>query len=232
MVRLRGVSEAAVLAQVPLFAGLTPADLDTLATQLRRRRYARGEAIFLEGDPGTSLCIVRHGRVKMGFTSVEGRSLVLDLFGPGDVFGELALLGGEPRSADATAVEATELLLLHRDDFLRALEEHPRLAIDLLGELARRLRRDARVVQDATFLDVPARLATTILRLARADADVPGDGPPITPRLTQSDLAGMVGTTRETLNKWLGFYEQQGLIRWTKGQITVLDPEKLRQRVR
>jgi CRP/FNR family transcriptional regulator, cyclic AMP receptor protein len=230
MLPLGGVSEAAVLAQVPLFASLAPADLDNLARRLRRRRYARGEAIFLEGDPGTSLCIVQSGRVKIGFTSAEGRSFVLDLFGPGDFFGELALLSGEPRSADAAAVEPTELLLLHRDEFLRALEEQPHLAIELLAVLAHRLRRDARIVQDATFLDVPARLAATILRLARSSPGQAEPGRPTTPRLTQSDLAGMVGTTRETLNKWLGFYEQQGVIRWDKGQITVLDAERLRQR--
>ena len=104
--------EAAVLMQVPLFAAFAAKELEPLAASLRRRRYARGEAIFLQGDPGTSLCLIETGRVKLGFTSPEGREVLLDLLGPGDVFGELALLDGEPRSADAVAVEPTQLLLL------------------------------------------------------------------------------------------------------------------------
>ena len=223
--------EAAVLMQVPLFAAFAAKELEPLAASLRRRRYARGEAIFLQGDPGTSLCLIETGRVKLGFTSPEGREVLLDLLGPGDVFGELALLDGEPRSADAVAVEPTQLLLLRRDEFVRFLEERPRLAVELLAVLSRRLRRDAQLVQDAAFLDVPARLARILLRLAEAEGEATEEGLVIQARLTQSDLAGLVGTTRETLNKWLGFYEEQGLIRWDKGQITVCRPEGLRKRI-
>jgi CRP-like cAMP-binding protein len=154
------------------------------------------------------------------------------LLGPGDVFGELALLDGEPRSADAVAVEPTELQLLQRDEYLHFLRDRPSVALDLIGILSRRLRRDAEVIQDAIFLDVPARLARTILRLSDAASTVaPGEGPPVTPRLTQRDLAGMVGTTRETLNKWLGVFEEQALIRRVTGRIAVLDPAGLRRRI-
>jgi CRP-like cAMP-binding protein len=157
--------------------------------------------------------------------------VLLDLLGPGDVFGELALLDGEPRSADAVAVEPTVLLLLRREEFVRFLEERPRLSVQLLAVLSRRLRRDAQLVQDAAFLDVPARLARILLRLAEAEGEAGEEGLVIRARLTQTDLAGLVGTTRETLNKWLGFYEAQGWIRWDKGQITVRRPEALRKRI-
>jgi CRP-like cAMP-binding protein len=218
----------AVLGSVPLFARLPSAALDELSGRLRRRRYRRGEAVFFQGEPGSSLCIVREGRIKLGLTSPEGREIILDLFGPGDAFGELGLFDGEPRSADAIAVEPSELLLLEREEFLGVVLRRPELAIELLSTLARRLRRDAQLLQDAAFQDVPARLARTILRLA--EAPVPGE-PAITPRLTQTDLAGMVGTTRETLNKWLAFYQEQGAISWHKGRVTVLRPERLRQRI-
>jgi CRP-like cAMP-binding protein len=116
--------------------------------------------------------------------------------------------------------------MLDRDEFTRFLLERPSVAVQLLGILSRRLRRDTQLMQDAAFLDVPSRLARTILRLAMAS---PGAAP-VTPRLNQSDLAGLVGTTRETLNKWLGYYVDQGLIRWDKGRITVLKPDELRLR--
>ena len=216
-----------MLTQVPLFANVPPAELVALEARLRHRRYAKGDTVFYEGDPGAFLCIVQHGRAKLSLTSPEGREIIIDLLGPGDVFGELALLDGEPRSADAVAIEPTELLLLERDEFRRFLLERASLAIELLSVLSKRIRRDTRLLQDAAFLDVPARLARTIL--IRAE---PGEGGVlITPRLNQSDLAGLVGTTRETLNKWIGDFQDFGLIRWDRGRVTVLDEERLRQRV-
>jgi CRP-like cAMP-binding protein len=222
------VVERTLVEHVQLFAGLSIDELDELTSRLRPRRYARGETLFLEGDPGTSLCIIDKGRVKLGLTSAEGREIILDLLGPGDVFGELALLDGEPRSANAIAVEASDVLLLARDEFLHFLRQHPQASLVLLSTLSHWLRRLTTQMQDTAFLDVPARLARTILRLAEAEEAVHGKA--VTPRLTQTDLAGMVGTTRETLNKWLGFYEDQGLIRRDKHQIVVLRPDKLRGR--
>jgi CRP-like cAMP-binding protein len=222
------VVERTLVEHVQLFAGLSIDELDELTSRLRPRRYARGETLFLEGDPGTSLCIIDKGRVMLGLTSAEGREIILDLLGPGDVFGELALLDGEPRSANAIAVEASDVLLLARDEFLHFLRQHPQASLVLLSTLSHWLRRLTTQMQDTAFLDVPARLARTILRLAEAEEAVHGKA--VTPRLTQTDLAGMVGTTRETLNKWLGFYEDQGLIRRDKHQIVVLRPDKLRGR--
>jgi CRP/FNR family cyclic AMP-dependent transcriptional regulator len=223
--------EATLLGRVPLFSGLDQDDLAALSARVRHRKYARGEAVFLKGDPGTSLCIVELGRIKLGFTSVEGREVIFDLLGPGEEFGELALLDGEPRSADAVAVEPSRLLLLDRGEFVRYLEQHGRLALQLLAIMSQRLRRDAELIQDAVFLDVPARVARTLLRLAVDDVTPGPPGVRRTPRLIQSDLAGLVGTTRETLNKWLSMYETQGLIRLEKEGIAVLQPDALRRRI-
>lgn len=220
--------ESSLLSQVPLFRQLPPDTLAQLGRHLRQRHYGKGDTVFYEGDPGTSLCVVQNGRIKLGLTSTEGREIVIDLLGTGDVFGELALLDGEPRSATAVATEASDLLLLERDEFVQFLLERPTVAVALLGILSRRLRRDAQLLQDAAFLDVPARLARTILRLAEAPS---AGGPAVTPRLNQTDLAGLAGTTRETLNKWLGFFQEQGFIRWEKGRISVLEPLRLRQRI-
>src|SRR5207244_12265629 len=123
-----------------------PRDVDHMVSLLRRRKYARGEVIFLTGDPGINLCIIESGHVRLTLTSQDlGREVALDYLGPGDVFGDLALLDGGPRSADAIAVEPTQLLLLSRDDFRAFLTSHPAAAIDLMADMSRRLRRDAQV---------------------------------------------------------------------------------------
>jgi len=219
--------DPALLRSIPLFTSLADQDLEPLMGDLRRHRYARGQMVFASGDPGDNLYIVESGRVKLVLTSPDGRESILDLLGPADFFGELALMDGEPRSADAVVVEPSVLLLLGRTEFLRFLEQRSHVAIQLIGVLSRRLRRDAGLLHDVAFLDVPARLARAILRLAE-----PGpDGVVRTPRLTQTDLAGVAGTTRETLNKWLGFYEDEGLIRRETGRIAVLDPERLGRRI-
>jgi CRP/FNR family transcriptional regulator, cyclic AMP receptor protein len=224
-------ADATSLSRVPLFSGLPEADLAALAGRLRVRRYGRGEAVFLHGDPGTSLCVVASGRIKLGFTSAEGREVIFEVVGPGEEFGELALLDGEPRSADAVALEPATLLLLQREEFVRYVETHAAFGLQLIAILSRRLRRDAELIQDAIFLDVPARVARTLLRLVTDDTAAEQRGQPLTPHLYQSDLAALVGTTRETLNKWLGVYENQGLIRQEKGRIAVLDAEGLRRRI-
>jgi CRP-like cAMP-binding protein len=216
------------LAQVPLFGELTPAELRALTVALRTRQCARGEVVFLEGDPGDSLYVIEEGRVKIALSSPQGKEVVLTMLGPRDFFGDLALLDGEPRSADAIAVEPSRLLLLRRDDFSRFLGEHPEAAKRLLALLSRRLRRNAALIQDAAFLDIPGRLARTIARLADEDGRADGSSVVIGSRLTQTDLAGLIGATRESVNKWLRTFEREGLLRTERGRLIVRDLERLR----
>jgi CRP/FNR family cyclic AMP-dependent transcriptional regulator len=220
-----------VLAQGSLFAGLSADHLKTLASSLRRRRYSRGEVIFRQEDPGSSLYLIESGVVKIVLPSASGKEVILVLLRPGDFFGELALLDGEPRSADAVAHEDCQLLLLQRQDFLDFLEHQSGAAESLLAAVSRRLRRTDLLVHDAAFLDVPARLARTLLELAEAQVQHGKNGSPISLRLTQTELAGMVGTSRESINKWLRYYERHGLVRFHKGLLTVLEPQELRKRI-
>jgi CRP-like cAMP-binding protein len=215
----------AVLRTVPLFADVPEDDLDVLAAGLRRRRYGRGQVIFVEGDPGTNLCIVEQGSVRMSVSSEDGRELVLRMLRPPDFFGELALLDGEPRSTDAIANEPSQLLLLERSDFVRFVESRPRVALALLAVLSRKIRLTSRQAQDVAFLDVPARVARTLLELShpRQEGQLSCD-------LTQTDLARIVGATRESVNKWLGYFERQGLVRRGRGTVAILKPELLRRR--
>lgn len=220
--------QALSLSRIPLFRGLAEPEIRLLSTLLRHRRYARNDVIFLRGDPGTNLCIVESGRVKLSLTSeFQGREISFAHLEADDVFGELALLDGEPRSADAIAVEPTQLLLLARADFLRFLNEHPSVAIALLADMARRLRRDADIIEDAAFLDVPARLARVILKQATANPD----GTLSTPKTTQRELAALAFTTRETINKWLGIFADLALIRWENSRVVVLNLEGLQRRI-
>lgn len=222
-------SRSAILAQVPLFAGLAAAVLDALGACLRPIRARRGATIFLTGDPGDSFYVVEQGRVKIALTSPDGREVVLTLLGPTDFFGDLALLDGEPRSADAFALEECRLLVLRRSDFLSFLDAHPAVSRELLAVLSRRLRRNAQLIQDAAFQGVPGRLARLLLQLAEQEVQPDQSRPRISSRLTQSELAAMVVASRESVNKALRAFERQGLIGHEQGAIVLLDPSGLRR---
>jgi CRP-like cAMP-binding protein len=222
---------SSILQKVVLFAGLDSEALSALGTRLRRRRVPKGHVLFMRGDPGDNLYIIESGTVKINLTSPEGKEITLALLGSGEFFGELALLDGLPRSSDALTMENCQFLLLGRGDFLQLIEERPRMALQLIEVLSRRLRSDNQLIQDAAFFDVPARLARVILGLADTLGQPVGSEVAISRRLTQTELAGMVGATRESVNRWLVYFERQGLIRRQTGLITVVKPDGLRKRI-
>jgi CRP-like cAMP-binding protein len=226
-------AEPEMLGQVGLFKDLASAELIGLAGLMRPRPYAKDEVIYLRGDPGTAFYVIATGKVKIALTSPDGKELILRRLGPGEFHGELALLDDKPRSADAIATEPSVLLVLQRDAFRQFLAEHPGVATRLLSTVSQYLRRNAELIQDATFLDVPARLARILLELAGTpeDGELPPPGTVIPDRMKQSELASLVGATRESINKWLGSFEKQGLIKYDKGQITLMRPSGLKQRI-
>jgi CRP-like cAMP-binding protein len=175
--------------------------------------------------------------VNIVLASPDGKELIVAAHGPGEFFGDMALLDGLPRSADAMAAEDCRLLIVQRDDFAAFLERHPRAALRLLAVLSRRLRRATRRQREATLLDVAARVSSALLGLAedrgRADAGPEGDAGPVTVEapITQAELAATIGVTRESVNKWLRYFHRRGWIRWEKGQLTVLRPDELRRRL-
>jgi len=214
----------AALRAIPFMYGLSDVEIDRLVAALRRRRFARNEVVFHRDDPGNCLYLIAKGTLKIALRYEDGREIILTLLGVGDYFGELALLDGEPRSADAIAVEPCELLLLPRDVFLRFIEESPGAALRLLEALGAQFRRLTDTVHDAAFLDVPGRLARVLQTLSKP---AEGEATPAVVRVTQNDLAAMVGATRESINRWLGYYQDQGWIRRERGSVVIIDREAL-----
>lgn len=219
------------LADVPLFSGLQRADLDLIAQRVRQRRYRGSEVIFHKDDPGIAFYMILSGRVKVHAESPDGTEVTIALLSAGEFFGELSLLDGEPRSADVSTQEPTEVLVLTRDDLLDCIHQAPRIAINLLAVLAGRVRRTNETVQALSSLDVHGRVAKQLLLLARQHGVPAAQGTQIAIRLTQSDLAGLVGASRESVNKVLGFFRKRAWISLDdQHRITILKPDELAKR--
>ncbi len=225
------MSNIATLRQAPILAILADEDLEWLAGRTRLRQYRPGTTIFHRDDPGTTLHIVVRGVVKLVLASAEGREVTVGIANEGDCFGELALLNGGERSASAVALEATETLTLERDSFTALLSRHPEVATALLGVLGERLRRTDDLVQDILFLDLPGRLAKQLLALADEHGVQTAQGLRIDLRLNQSELAALVGSTRESVNRCLNAYADRGILAIDRDTITLSAPDALRERI-
>jgi CRP/FNR family transcriptional regulator, cyclic AMP receptor protein len=220
----------AALAHSALFEGLDPTELDGIARAMHRRRYRRHEVIFHEGDPGDALHLVVEGQVKITRESAEGGEAIVAILSPGDTFGELVLLDGAPRSATAIAVDATETLALLRRSFVALIDGPSPFRWRVLSGIARRIRRVTDQLAEVHFLDLSGRLALQLSRLAEESA--PGQRADIELRgtLTQSDLAAMVGGTRQRVNQILSDFTEEGLIRHDDGRLVIRDLARLRER--
>jgi CRP/FNR family cyclic AMP-dependent transcriptional regulator len=225
------MEETSFLAGVPLFASLNEAQLAELAGKLRARSYRAGEVIFHQEDPGVSLHIIKSGRVKITTTSPEGEEIVMAILDERDSFGEIALLDGKPRSANAVAMEATRTLTLDRGDFLDIMTRNPEMVSAVLAAVAAGWRRTSHLLEDAIFLDLPGRLAKRLLQLAEKHGIRTEMGIEIDLSLTQQDLAAAVGVSREALNKQLGLFQERGLVALAKKRITILRPDELKKQV-
>ena len=193
-----------------------------LVGTVRTRRYRRAEVIFHQGDPGDALHIILSGRVKISSPSDSGVEAILTTLRAGEFFGSLSLLDGAPRSASATAVEPTETLVLPRDRFRQLVNDVPAIRDHVFEELAHELRRLTMHVEELHFLDIAGRLAARLARLAE-EQGVPGEGGEIRldGPITQGELAAMVGSTRQSVNKLLGFFVDDGLIRFERDSIVI-----------
>ncbi len=224
-------NDASYLKQVSLFAGLGDEDIHALAAVAKRRTFRTGEVIFHRDDPGQVLYVIKEGKVKICLISPDGQEISLVVFGKGECFGELALLDGLPRSADAIALEKAECYTLQRSDFHNSIMKNPKIAIQVLEVLSKRLRNTDQQVEDLIFLDVYGRVAKKLLELADSHGTKVEDGLRIEVRLTQQELASMVGASRESVNKVLGYFTDKKFISTDRHRITIHRVEDLRRRI-
>ncbi len=218
------------LKHVSLFQHLSNEDLERLAGSFRQRRLAKGEALFRKGAKGDALYIIKKGRIKISVSSHTGDEAVLVIFSAADFFGEMALLDGEPRSADALALEPTELLLLSRPDFISFLSSNKDAMLGVLVALSQRLRRTDDLLEDTCFLQVSERFAKRLVELALTHGRRDGDKIHIDLALTQKDMASMVGATRESINKELRVLREKGLVTIQENVICIHNLERLKRR--
>ncbi|HLX59262.1 MAG TPA: Crp/Fnr family transcriptional regulator [Ktedonobacteraceae bacterium] len=223
--------EISYLKKVSLFADLADEDIHELVSAAKRRAFRSGEVIFHRDDPGQVLYMIKEGKVKICIISPDGQEISLAVLGKGEHFGEFALLDGLPRSADAIALEKVECYTLQRSDFHNAIMRNPKIAIQVLEALTRRLRNTDQMVEDLIFLDVYGRVAKKLLELADAHGIKSEDGVRIDVRLTQQELASMVGASRESVNKVMGYFTEKDFISTDKHRITLHRIADLKRRI-
>ena len=217
-----------IIKQIPIFKTLSDSDLNDLIGSLRLKSLKQGQTLFWKGDEGTALYIVKKGTIKIVLPSTEGDEIIVTMFSEGDFFGEMALLDGEPRSADAVAIEPSEVFVLSRNNFLSFLQSNVNAIKSILSLLSKRLRRTDDMLEDTCFLNISARLAKKLAELAESHGRKDGNIIHIDLSLTQKELGDMVGATRESINKELKSLREQGLILTEESKIQILDISRLK----
>lgn len=218
---------AALLAEHYLFRDLDAAVIERIASLAVTRRARAGDVLFLKGDEGDALYSVVSGYVRISTSGPGGRTVILNIMGPGDVFGEIALLDGMARTADAFATMQTELITIARRDLMTLLEREPRLAIHLLKLVCQRVRRTSEQVEDSALLAVPGRLAKQLLSMADLNGEAVSGGIRVRLQPSQSELGQMLGISRVCINKHLQRWRRKGWIGLTRGHVVVCNREAL-----
>ena len=222
------LSAKGVLQRNYLFRGLPDGSLERIAALATRRSYAKGAVIFAQGDEGDALFGVAAGRVRISASGAGGQEVFLNIMEPGDTFGEIAVMDGLPRTAGATALDPTTVIIIKRADFLQLLEREPLLAIHLLKLLCERLRWTRELVEESAFLAGPARLAKRLLILASLHGRAANIGQ-LELRISQAELARFLGISRQIVNQQLSEWRRQGWVDLGRSQIVILNAEALRR---
>jgi CRP-like cAMP-binding protein len=216
-----------LIARTPLFAKLDQREIDALVGVSRQVSIGPRDELCHKGDPVQQIYLVLEGRLKAMTTSGEGDDVVFSIMGPGEVIGEVGLLSGGRRTATVAAIDPSELLAIDRRDFLRVLRTEPEVAVKLLEVLAERLRRISELMEDVQFLNLPSRLAKKLLWLASRYGEPTDGGIRIDLRLSQTELGDLVATTRESVNKQVRDWTQQGVLTMERGFVTLHRPDRL-----
>ena len=217
----------ALLKSVVLFRNMPPQMLLELSKRLRFVHYRGQTDIFHAGDEGATMYIILRGAVKIFVPAIDGREVVLAVHRAGDLFGEMALLDAEPRSASASTMEDTEMATLNRTDFHEVLDRHPEAQRAIIEVLVERLRATNQSIQDAYLLDVPGRLARRLMLIADEHGNDTERGRDIGLRVSQQELANMIGASRVAVNKQLQAWRQRGIVDVTRQRVVILKPAAL-----
>ena len=212
-----------VLKTVPIFSDLADAKLRSVVGKMISKSYKRGRMIIKEESVGNHCYFLTRGRVKITQSSSNEREVILALLGPGDFFGEMSLLTGEVRSANVVALEKTKALLLNTEDFLKTLEKYPKVAINLLRELAIRIQKSDKQIVSLSLSDAERRIAISILRVAEEQGMIYHGNVTIDPLPSQQDIANMAGTTRETVSRTYRFLVEDGYVQRIGKKLIILD---------
>jgi CRP-like cAMP-binding protein len=228
MVVASSIDKERLLAKNTVLQHLAPEVRRQIASFAQIVRYDANNAIFYKEDTGESMMSIIRGRVKISYCSEDGRELVFGILKAGDILGEIALLDGEPRTADAVALEDCDLLVLERRHFLPFLLAHPDVSLDLLKLLCRRLRCTSEQFGDCLFLEPQIQLARCLMRLSDAFGKRAHQGILIDLKLSQRQIGGLIGRSRESVNRQLQQFQQSGVITMTDGYITISDEPSLK----
>jgi CRP/FNR family transcriptional regulator, cyclic AMP receptor protein len=219
----RDADKRALLKSTDLFGNLDAKHIERLAACVVSKSVRRATSIFAKGDPGSSLFAICRGTVKISAPSVDGHDTLLNVISTGDIFGEIALLDGRPRTADAVATTDCELFVIERRDFLLLMREEPDIALKMIDILCVRLRRTTEQVESVMFRPLRGRLAKALLRLSE------GEGCERKAVVTQKDLGSLIGMSRESTNRQLRMWEDQKWVRLERGGIVILSPKALQR---
>jgi CRP-like cAMP-binding protein len=218
---------ASLLARVPVFEELGPAELNAVADVAVPRHFSAGEAVFREGDASSSCYVVREGRARAVREHLDGRQITLATFGPGDIFGELAMFDDELRSATVEATEELSVLAIAGGDMRRLMRDHPEIAVKLAVSLVRRLRAANERLARQSFQTVQSRVAGVLQQLVQ-QARAGGAGErDVEITATQADVAQLAGSSRESASRFLAVLERAGVINQGRGRLIVHDPAAL-----
>jgi CRP/FNR family cyclic AMP-dependent transcriptional regulator len=221
-------SAVELLRSVPLFADLEEGELERFSHVAVPRSFPAGTRVFHEGDSSDACYIVREGSFRVTREHSDGRAITLATLGPGEIFGELAMLDGDRRSASAESITDGTLLALPANDVRSLLARNPEIALKLVAGLVRRLRAANARLSRQSFQTVPSRVAGILLQLSRDGQGDDGEEAEVTIRMNQTDLAQLAGTSRESVSRFLAELERAGVVRSGRGRVTVLQPGKLR----
>jgi CRP/FNR family transcriptional regulator, cyclic AMP receptor protein len=230
MAGMRSAEVVELLTRVPVLSTLMSEDLERIADLAVPRSFAPGQVVFREGDASDTCYIVRSGRARAVREHAGGRTITLATFGPGDIFGELAMFEDERRSATVEAVEQTSVVAVLGPDMRRLMVEHPGISARLVIALGRRLRETNERLSRQSFQTVQSRVAVVLSELVEQER-VEGSSGDVLVTATQADLAQLAGSSRESASRFLAVLERAGVISQGRGRLVVHDPEALQQYV-